>query len=292
MIKRYSLEGFIQRHGKIEGPKKHDQYWIFRKGHIKKLAEKKKLGTNGITRFFRYKKVQSLFDINGLPNWKIQELNTFFNNNTTFKPWHINILIEFVSRDFKNYNLRFQKILLTSQNSKERYILIYGDSDGIKKYNQLVEQAIKNHKNRLEYWLSRGYTEEQAKEKVSEIQAYRSSQSPSTQKGSIEYTSRRSEIWIKKGYTKKQAKEKVKKIQTTNGINYYMHKYGYEIGRTKFEKRILRWKSKLRSTQETNGAWIPLEQLSEKEKYYRLVTKYTEQNYRKYYNQINPNSLL
>jgi hypothetical protein len=53
------------------------------------------------------------------------------------------------------------------------------------------------------YWITQGYSEEEATLKVSDLQASRSPRHPS--------------YWIKQGYTEEEANTKVKEVQSTNG---------------------------------------------------------------------------
>ena len=64
------------------------------------------------------------------------------------------------------------------------------------------ERNITGTQLRKEYWLKLGYTDDQAKEKVSEVQSNNSTRHPNH--------------WLKLGYTEDQAKEKVSEVQSNN----------------------------------------------------------------------------
>jgi len=53
------------------------------------------------------------------------------------------------------------------------------------------------------------------------------------------------EYWINKGYSDEEATQKVREIQTTNGIDYYVKKYGKDIGKQMYSARINKWQQTL-----------------------------------------------
>lgn len=97
--------------------------------------------------------------------------------------------------------------------------------------------------NTVDYWLYKGYSNEQAISQVAAVQKARSQKSPSAAPGAKGYTNRSINFWIKKGFSIKDAKLKLKESQTTNGLKYYIKKFGREIGTEKFNARIQRWLS-------------------------------------------------
>jgi very-short-patch-repair endonuclease len=66
------------------------------------------------------------------------------------------------------------------------------------------------------------------------------------------YSCRSSACWINKGLNEIEAAEKVKDIQSTNGIVFYVTKYGEVEGRRLYTDRINRWQKTLdsKSTEE------------------------------------------
>lgn len=105
----------------------------------------------------------------------------------------------------------------------------------------ILNERKKGLKNCIEYWISNGYNEEESLQKIKEIQKSRSSRSPSSQKGAKGYTNRSIEFWLKKGFSEEEAKLKLSESQTTNGLNFYIKKYGENIGKEKYNKRIEQW---------------------------------------------------
>jgi G:T-mismatch repair DNA endonuclease (very short patch repair protein) len=94
--------------------------------------------------------------------------------------------------------------------------------------------------NTVDFWVSRGYSLDQAKIRVSAEQKLRSDKSPSSKKGARGYSIRTTEYWIKKGFTPEDAANKVKEIQVTNGLDFYIKKYG-DAGKELFIQRIDKW---------------------------------------------------
>ena len=91
------------------------------------------------------------------------------------------------------------------------------------------------------FWTSRGFTDDQAKAKVLEVQKTRNDKAMSIVRGSSEYTPRSAQFWIRKGYSESDAQTKVAEYQTRNGLAWYIDKFGEEEGTTKFNERIERW---------------------------------------------------
>jgi hypothetical protein len=118
---------------------------------------------------------------------------------------------------------------------------LFNYDDAATIYQQFSDAKTRKFPNTLKYWIDQGYSNKEAEEKVREIQTIRSKKSPSAQKGAIGYSIRTKEYWIKKGYTDKEAKEKVSELQVTNGLNWYISKYGWIEGRQKYQKRIKGW---------------------------------------------------
>lgn len=180
-------------------------------------------------------------------------------------------------------------------------------------------------------WDGTQFSENEISKNISEIQKHRSSKSPSTRKGAREYSARTIEYWIKQGYDETFANIERKKFQTTNGLNYYVRKYGQHLGEEKFSERIERWlnnyysradiaqvnKSKgktkqyhidkigleqylikqkkaieaRRRTLVSQNFWIGLDKLAQQDMYYAKVSFFTRASMRYYYDVVNPNRL-
>lgn len=95
--------------------------------------------------------------------------------------------------------------------------------------------------NTINFWISKGFTDEQAQNKIGEVQKSRSLKSPASKKGAKGYSVRTIEYWVNKGFTQEEAKLKIKQIQTTNGLSYYKNKYGDKKGKKLFNERIHKW---------------------------------------------------
>jgi G:T-mismatch repair DNA endonuclease (very short patch repair protein) len=94
--------------------------------------------------------------------------------------------------------------------------------------------------NTREYWINKGMTHIEAGIAVSEVQKERSAKSPASQKGAKGYSMRTVEYWIKKGFTPVESLVKLKQAQTTNGLEFYVAKFG-KAGIDLFNARIEKW---------------------------------------------------
>lgn len=123
------------------------------------------------------------------------------------------------------------------------------------------EQIIKNSNvlkkkglpNTIDFWIHKGCTLEEAITQQKLTQKNRSMKSPSAQPGAKGYTNRFLNFWIKKGYSEEEAKIKLKESQTTNGLPYYIKKYGELSGTTKYNARIEKWLSSPNNIKMTKG---------------------------------------
>jgi hypothetical protein len=89
----------------------------------------------------------------------------------------------------------------------------------------------------LEYWIRNGYSEEESKQKVYEIQSYAAKH--------VDYEKRllpsNLEYWLNKGFSESEAKKKVTESQTTFSKDICIEKWGYERGLEIFNKRQEKW---------------------------------------------------
>lgn len=108
-------------------------------------------------------------------------------------------------------------------------------------FDSLISSRKKGLSSTLLYWTTQGYTEEEAIEKISEVQKARSLKSPAAKKGARGYSPRTIEYWTNRGLTEDAAKHQIKQIQITNGIEFYNSKYGDELGMQLYNKRIQKW---------------------------------------------------
>ena len=154
---------------------------------------------------------------------------------------------------------------------KKQIDKIIENNNKINKTNffKLVRKKFSNNNSsylQVTYWINRGYTEEEAKIKISKIQKNNfnkriekiSNEKNITIQEAIkdfsknisnrnkkiykqiplwllkERSPRCVEYWIKKGYTKEESKIKVYEVNDNSSLSYYIKKYGEEIGKEKY----------------------------------------------------------
>lgn len=147
---------------------------------------------------------------------------------------------------------------------KDNYIKKFGEEEGILRYNNHCD-AIKNSwKKRKEknpnagkensnrsvmFYLNKGFTEEEAIKKISELQLNSHNKrvideknNPEKYKGILK---NQIEYWTKRGFSEKEAIENVSKFQTTFSKKICIEKYGEEIGLEIFSNRQSKWQNTL-----------------------------------------------
>lgn len=252
-----------------------------------KLGSKHRI--TGEEKFFKYKKAQERFGSKeNLSDAQRAALNDFFQTITEWKTWDIDILVIMVAQGFTDLALRFRRIKESRLRSPEYFRELWGDEEGTKRHTALVEQASSNLITTDLYWEKRGLSKDD--EAVKNHNSKGLSKIHEMIRGSSDYTVRSVKYWERKGHTPDQAREMVRKIQTTNGLEWYEKQYG-EAGQELFEQRITEWKAKLKETMIEEGMWRSDADLEAIQIYYRDVSRYTEQSYRKHYSLINPNNL-
>ena len=107
---------------------------------------------------------------------------------------------------------------------RTRYELLYG-THGTDIYNDLRSRVERNLPNKIDYWLDRGYTKEDAVRQISKIQ--KSNSQCRTGEHYRVSSKRCVEYWEERGYTKEQAEIQVSRYQTRD-LGYYIEKYGEE----------------------------------------------------------------
>ncbi len=116
----------------------------------------------------------------------------------------------------------------------EYYKNKYGDQEYIKKQRESNYLCI-------EYWLKRGYSEEEGQQKISELQRKNSLRCSNKKKQNPEQykdiNSNQIGYWLKQGYSEEEAIEKVKERQSTFTLEKCIQKYGEIEGRKRFEER-------------------------------------------------------
>jgi len=110
-----------------------------------------------------------------------------------------------------------------------------------KVFSEVQKQRKKGLPNTVDYWKNLGYSQDEAVAKVLLTQNGRSKKAAKVLAGTSNHTMRSYQFWMNKGLSLEEATEKVRKIQTTNGLNFYIDKYGEVDGPIKFNQRIEQW---------------------------------------------------
>jgi len=126
------------------------------------------------------------------------------------------------------------------QNSIEHYQIVYGMN---------FEDAKFKHRSgivtNLEFWISRGFSEEESKERVRELQ----------KNNSLKFSEKRIEnpgaysamthtqlaYWLNKGFSECEAREKLRDRQQTFSLEKCIEKYGEEEGEKRWRDRQEKW---------------------------------------------------
>jgi G:T-mismatch repair DNA endonuclease (very short patch repair protein) len=131
------------------------------------------------------------------------------------------------------------------------------------RYNKLCSKkcrdkyGIYNFNNTLNFWIKKGFNEEESKKQVCYVQDQRREKMKLKYKqGLIANNVHSTQIgyWIKKGFTEEDAKLKVKERQSTFSKKICIEKYGEKEGLKKWEKRQEKWQETLnnKSQEEIN----------------------------------------
>ena len=112
-------------------------------------------------------------------------------------------------------------------------------------------------KMNVEYWLERGYSEQESVIKVSEHQREQANKYSKKLKTNPEnyddIHEHQLKFWLKKGFTKKEAKNKVSERQTTFSKEICIEKYGEIKGLKRWQKRQDKWQNTLKYNSDYNG---------------------------------------
>jgi hypothetical protein len=165
-------------------------------------------------RFLARKQVKAILENKELGEYHISRLNSLFEiyRVKQLEDMHKTIAL-FVLYDLNNYLGRLRRLRGVPGTSKYTQLLRYGKENFLSVLKSQNESKSRHFKNTVSYWERNGYSTSEAKQLVSLIQAERSSRSPSTQKGAVEYSIRRVEYWIKKGMSPEDAKLAVSNAQ-------------------------------------------------------------------------------
>lgn len=151
----------------------------------------------------------------------------------------------FIAYDLTNYVGRYRRLAGIGGTSKYTQMLRYG-RHWEQVYAAQSQKKVKHFPNTLNYWMSKGFSISEARQKVSEVQMARGSLGAAKTRGTSRYTIRSVEYWINSGYSIEEAKNKVRHIQTTNGLEFYKRNYPDSF-EEKFQERIEKWQESLRA---------------------------------------------
>lgn len=151
----------------------------------------------------------------------------------------LSTVANFIYYDVSNYVGRYRRLMGTNGTSSYTQMLRYG-RHWQEVYESQSLSKVKHFQNRIDYWVNKGYSMIDARQKVSEIQTARGNEAARKLRGTSTYTVRSIEYWLNNGYSESDAREQVQRIQTTNGLDFYKRNYpdNYE---EKFRERIEQW---------------------------------------------------
>jgi len=155
--------------------------------------------------------------------------------------------ISYGSAHPKSVEWQMQRFGLTREEAEEKI------ADISKRTSENVSKARLEHpetnESRKEYWIAKGYNEEEAEKIVSEkMQKMRNAYKKCIEENPEKYTSSyntRIEYYLNKGMTQEEAEIALKERQTTNSLEKYIKKYGDEVGRKLYEERQIKWSAKV-----------------------------------------------
>ena len=130
----------------------------------------------------------------------------------------------------------------------ESYKKKYGLEDGVKRWNTISKNRGKSTFNK-QYWIEKGLTEQEAANKISVISKKASIIGNKTQSEMREndYESWAKKMpttihyWLEKGYSKEEAKDMVSKRQTRFSKDICIKKYGFDEGMRIWKARQEKW---------------------------------------------------
>jgi len=157
-------------------------------------------------------------------------------------------------------------------------------------------RKLKNHSEsrwQEKFWIFRGYSEEEAKQKVSEIQrnnalkfSKKIKENPEKYRDSF---NTKIEYWLKKGYTLEQAKEKLKERQSTGRLDKFIEREGPIKGYIKWKQRQEKWQNTLNSKSPEEIERINKSKALTLEK---MIEKYGEEEGRRKWEEMNKSKAI
>jgi very-short-patch-repair endonuclease len=133
--------------------------------------------------------------------------------------------------------------------NKIHYGFYYDKTCGDRKCKK--ELSLKNLKNTKQYWISKGFNENEALSKISQIQKIRNEKAVkklySLKKERKYFDSTSIEYWMNKGYSEEDAKEKRSERQKTFSKEKCIKKYGEKEGLKRWQERQNKWQNTLKN---------------------------------------------
>lgn len=122
-----------------------------------------------------------------------------------------------------------------------------------KKYGESYKEVFKKRSVLCkEYWITRGYNEDEATKKIKEIQKKNSiKRKEAAEKDPLKYRESNNkcvEYWYKKGYTEEEAKKIISESQRTFSLEKCIEKYGQDEGYKRWLERQVKWQDSLNKT--------------------------------------------
>ena len=181
--------------------------------------------------------------------WSKIELNSF----DEFYNWFIEYSKENAEREeFLWYrNAKFETDIV-----KNRFIIFYNEHKNKKVGTRLLANNCKAHNANalsVQFYLEKGWTEEEAKAEIKRTQTQRALKSAA--KMTDDRLPTQLNYWIKQGYSEEEAKKLQSERQTTFTLEKCIKKYGEVEGRKRFEERQRRWVKNLFDSMSKNGTY-------------------------------------
>jgi hypothetical protein len=130
----------------------------------------------------------------------------------------------------------------TKSTGKKTLIKLYGEEEGKKRFDELIKKRRISSKRCIEYWLNKGHSEEEAKEKLSEHQNTftidKCIKKYGEKAGRDVYKTRQIN-WINKIKNKpKEEIDRINKLKSASSVEYYIEKYKDKWKEEYFKKRL------------------------------------------------------
>lgn len=160
---------------------------------------------------------------------------------------------------FKDLN-RFNSFNWDSDDIKQKFHKYY-DTHSRTNFRQITNELHCNSDkpNTKEFWIERGWSEQEAIEKVSSVQSKCGKRfvEKFRNDSSIRCTSNQLKWWLDKGYSKEEAKELLMQRQSTFSKKSCIEEYGEVKGEKVFKARQAKWRKTIneRFSKETQLKW-------------------------------------